>query len=455
MTVQAEDTQTRASWLTPNRRRALRAGAVLIGLVVLTACAGDTELDTRTDLQGPEAQEIESFMNWVLIIAYIVFAGVLGVTALAWQKFRVKGEYEEDDWPEQIHGNNTLEIAWTIAPALVLALIGFVTIGVHNSINSEDTNPISVVVGGESVTWEPQVVVVGQQWWWEYQYHFGDVDVDQERVETLPQADIITATQMVVPIGTEIELEITSRDVIHSHWIPSLNGKRDAVPGRQSAPWKIEADTPGVYFGQCTEFCGLSHSRMRMQVVALPEAEFNAWITAQMEGVPLDADTAAYVDQLVNGDTPAPETPLERGVATFRAKCASCHLMEGVADDLWSQESVSSQLVSGAAPNLTHFSSRTTFAGGIRNIWDTDTGEFNEVDLRQWLVDPDSVKANFTEPDERGRLRGMPNLNLSTQEIDDLIGLLEITGPKPSPEVIGWTDVGNNEVNHAAAAGDE
>ena len=86
----------------PSTRRALRFGAVVLGLLFLSACAGDAELDTRSNLQGPEAQDIESFLRWVLWIAYAVFFAVLGVTLYAWKNFRVKGEYEEGDWPEQI-----------------------------------------------------------------------------------------------------------------------------------------------------------------------------------------------------------------------------------------------------------------------------------------------------------------------------------------------------------------
>jgi cytochrome c oxidase subunit 2 len=421
----------------PSSRRALRLGAVVLGLVFLAACAGDAELDTRSDLAGPEAQDIESFLSWVLWIAYAVFFAVLGVTLYAWKNFRVKGEYEDGDWPEQIHGNNTLEYAWTAAPAVLLAVIGVFTIGLHNSLNSADANPVSLVVGGESIDWEPEIVVVGQQWWWEYQYHFGDVELTAQRIETLPTADLTTATQMVIPVGQEIELEITSRDVIHSHWIPSLNGKRDAVPGRQSAPWKIQADEAGVYFGQCTEFCGLSHSRMRMQVIALSEADFQEWVTAQMEGVALDGADADYVASLVAGDILTPENSTQRAIDTFRTKCSSCHLMDGIADDLWSADRVAEQLVSGAAPNLTHFATRTTFAGGIVNLYDPETLEFNSNELREWLANPEDVKANYALPvsDDDSRMRGMPNLELSTQEIDDLVALLESTG-RPSDFII-------------------
>ncbi len=434
--------------MTPNSsvaRRFARVALVVFAMVFFAACAGDAELDTRTDLAGPEARDIESFMRILLWVTYAVFAFVMFISFEAWRRFRIKGDdyTDDDEWPEQEDENALIEGLSNGVPALILAVVAVFTIILHNQLNSDETNVVTLDVAGASVEWEPQVVVVGQQWWWEYQYHFGDVDIDQERVQTLPVADIVTATQMVIPVGQEIELEITSRDVIHSHWIPSLNGKRDAVPGRQSAPWKIQADRPGVFFGQCTEFCGLSHSRMRMQVVALEPADFQAWVDAQMTGYPLEGDDQAYLDALVAGDSPTAENSTQRAIATFRGKCASCHLMENVADDMWSQERVAEQLVAGAAPNLTHFATRTTFAGGIRNVWDPETGEFNETDLREWLMNPADVKANYAEPanDDDPRMRGMPNLNLTTEEIDDLVGLLKAAGEKPAEFIIEETGV--------------
>ncbi len=425
-------------------RRTLRVLGFIALMVFLAACAGDAELDTRTDLQGPEAAEIESFLNWVLYIAYVIGAVITGAVLYFWWKFRVKGDYEEGDWPEQSHGNNALEIGWTIAPALLLAVIAVFTISVHASLNDREDNPINLeLTGGEMKVWEPEVVVIGQQWWWEYQYHFTPEALDAQRLENLPPADLVTATQMVIPVGQEIELEVTSRDVIHSHWIPSLNGKRDAVPGRQTSPWKIEADEPGVYFGQCTEFCGLSHSRMRMQVVALEMDDFEAWVSAQMEPVALEAGDQAYVEALVAGESPSPEGTIQRGINTFRTKCSSCHMMEGVAEDLWSEERVAEQLVAGAAPNLTHFASRTMFAGGIYYVWDPDTGQFNDNDVRAWLQNPFALKENYTDPvsDEDSRMRGMPNLGLTTQELDDLVALLQIAGDKPSDFIIEQSGV--------------
>ena len=447
MSETAERNRMRSS--SPARFLKRGVGFVVLAFV-LAACASDAELNTRADLAGPEAIQIENFTTWILIVTYVVFALVMGATFWAWHKYRIKtDDYEDDEFPPQIDHNTTAEILFNGVPIAILVVVGFFTFLLHWELNGEnDVNPITVDVAGQVIDWEPEIVVVGQQWWWEYQYHFGDVELTAQRVENLPNADITTATQMVIPVGEEIELEVTSRDVIHSHWIPALNGKRDAVPGRQSAPWKIQADEPGIFFGQCTEFCGLSHSRMRMQVIALEMPEFQAWVSAQMQGIALDAETQAYVDQLVAGDTPAPENASQRAVATFRGKCASCHLLEGVADDLWSAERVAEQLVSGAAPNLTHFASRTTFAGGIVNVYETEPNadgefEFNENDLRAWLRNPADIKANFTEPvsDDDPRLRGMPNLNLTTEEVDDLVGLLQAAGERPSDFIIQETGV--------------
>ena len=133
-----------------------------------------------------------------------------------------------------------------------------------------------------------------------------------------------------------------------------------------------------------------------------------------------------------------PANSTQRAIDTFRTKCSSCHLMEGIADDLWSAERVAEQLVAGAAPNLTHFGSRTTYAGGIVNLYDPETGNFNANELREWLANPEDVKANYALPvsDDDSRMRGMPNLGLSTQEIDDLVALLESTGPRPSDFII-------------------
>ena len=252
--------------------RRLRPVAAFATLgLALSGCAADAELDTL-DPQGPTAKDIDALSFPVFVVAGVIMVALFGVIVYMIRKSRVV-EYADDEWPEQIHGNTKLELLWTAVPFVIMTVIAVFSTVLLIDINSTEANAIEVSVDGADVMWEPTVVVIGQQWWWEYRYYFNDqVDLTTLRADfdakSLPPADIMTAGQMVIPIGEEIELIITSRDVIHSYWIPALNGKRDAAPGRFH-PWKLEATDPGLYFGQCTEFCGLSHSRMRMQVVAM------------------------------------------------------------------------------------------------------------------------------------------------------------------------------------------
>ena len=135
--------------------------------------------------------------------------------------------------------------------------------------------------------------------------------------------------------------------MIHSFWIPALNGKRDAVPGRHH-PLTLEADHPGSYWGQCTEYCGLSHANMRMRVIALPEDEYQEWIDNQMA----EAEEAT-------GDA-------EAGQELFISSCSRCHEVRGLEGSLFDG---TSDTVSGTAPELTHLMTRSTFAGSIFRLF--------------------------------------------------------------------------------------
>lgn len=382
-------------------------------LLLVTGCAADAELDTLQP-QGPTARDIDKLLDPVLIIAYVVFFLVFGATIFIWWKFRDR--HEDEEFPTQVHGNTKLEILWTIIPTLILAVVSVFTLITLSSVNSTETNEVMVTVEEESVLWEPEVVVVGQQWWWEFRYYFDGLDgVDLSDARNLPPADIVTAGQLVMPAGQEIELSITSRDVIHSFWIPALNGKRDAAPGRVH-PWKLEADEPGVYFGQCTEFCGLSHSRMRMQAIALEPEDFQTWVDQQLT----DQDPDLITDEAV-----------ARGLTVFENQCARCHVVNGVNDET----SIGADLVSNAAPNLTHFMSRTTYAGGIFNLYEPD-GTIDRTQLEAWLRNAPAEKPAYAE----GR-RGMPALGLSEDEIDDVVAYLETLGTPPSSFIIQDTEV--------------
>jgi cytochrome c oxidase subunit II len=371
----------------PRRPTRWRA-ALLVPLgLLLASCADDAPLDTLNP-KGPEAQTIHNLVVPVFAIAGVVFVLVeVGVLYLVWRYRKQKDD--DGSLPPQVHGNTKLELGWTILPALVLAGVGVAS--VLTLLDLEDRPPDA-----------RQVTVVGQQWWWEYRY---DVDGDGED-------DIVTANDLVIPAGEPISLTIESRDVIHSFWIPALNGKRDAVPGR-AQPLLIEADDPGVFRGQCTEFCGLSHGFMRMRVVALSPEDYAAWEAGQQEGA---AEPTGDADAI-------------EGMETFRSTCSVCHLVSGPGGN--EEFFDGAALQSGAAPNLTHFASRGVFAGGVFDLWkdldgngEVDTDEIGEqlnvADLQAWLRDPPAHKP--MAPDQA---RGMPNLNLSEEQIDALVAYLK------------------------------
>ncbi len=355
--------------------------------LALAACAENAPLDTL-EPKGPEARTIDKLSDPVFAIAGVVFVLVqVGALVLLW-KYR-KRKDDDGSLPPQLHGNFKLEIGWTILPALLLAGVGGASV---LTLLDLDDHP----AGAREIT------VVGQQWWWEYRY---DVDGDGED-------DIVTANDLVIPAGEPVSLTITSRDVIHSFWIPSLNGKRDAVPGREH-PLLIEADEPGVYRGQCTEFCGLSHGYMRMRVVALEPSEFADWAAGQLEEPAM----------------PAAGTLAAEGRETFRTSCSQCHRVRGENgnDDLFA----GAALVAGAAPDLTHFASRGTFAGSVFDLWvdEDDSGEvdiaerggkLNVAALEAWLRDPPSEKPMYAQGG-----RGMPDLELTEEQIDALVAYLE------------------------------
>jgi cytochrome c oxidase subunit 2 len=425
----------------PRRRRWLaRVSLGLLATSLLSACASDAPLDTL-EPRGPISESIDNLIMPVFAVAGIVLLLVMGGTVYMMVKFRQR----DDEFPEQLHGNTKLEIGWTVVPALILAAVAVFTVAELQKQNDFDRE--------EGLS----VVVVGNQWWWEYRYYFDGFDpgkdydpgidpsvegVRNREGKTEKTPDIITATQLVMPINQEVVLTVTSRDVIHSFWIPALNGKRDAVPGRMS-PWKLEASEPGVYFGQCTEFCGLSHSRMRMQAVAMTPEDFEAWV--RVATAPATAPSPAaqrWLDQqkrIDAGETisasalvpPPTATSAERGMALFRAQCTRCHEVFGVNDDIYE----GAEQVSGAAPNLTHFANRTTYAGGIFNLYNAD-GTVNRGQLEAWLRDPPAEKAASADG-----LRGMPNLGLSEANIDDLVEFLLTLGPKPSLDIIQNTEV--------------
>jgi cytochrome c oxidase subunit 2 len=389
-----------------NPRRVVAGLAGLSGALFLASCAKNAPQDTWQP-KGENAQKIDDLQKPVFAIAGVVGLIVLVAVAIVIFRFKDRGQ----PIPHQTHGKPVFEITMTVIPALILAGVGvFTARTVFDLAKTDDTEMI--------------INVTGQQWWWEYDYP----------VQDGISAPIISSGQLVIPVGTKVLLRETSRDVIHSYWIPALNGKRDAVPGRVHT-LRLEADEPGIYAGQCTEFCGLSHANMRMEAVALSKEDFAKWVDAQL---------AAY-------QSPT-EGLAKEGEAVFIAQCSRCHQVNGLenanGDPIISAPE--ENVLAGAAPNLTKFMSRNTFAGATwdllnktcrDNVWNATSEEFgakylagvsaeclNVADLRDWLRNAPAKKPMYADPtklaDTGGLTRGMPNLNLTEDDIDKLMAYL-------------------------------
>ncbi|HEX9259142.1 MAG TPA: cytochrome c oxidase subunit II, partial [Acidimicrobiales bacterium] len=359
-------------------------------------CANDAPQDIMQP-EGPDARTINNLQMPIFMIAGAVGLIVAAAVIVIVVKFRARPD-KSDEVPRQVHGAPRLEIAWTLAPAVLLAAIAVPTLKTVFDLAERPENAMTVNV-------------VGQQWWWEFQY---------------PELGITTANELVVPVDKPVQLRITSRDVIHSFWIPKLNGKKDAVPNRIH-DLRMTAEKPGEYWGQCTEFCGLSHANMRQRVVALSQTDFDAWTKNMQAAAAKPTDEAAL-----------------RGEALFVGQCVRCHTVDGLKDDQGKAivGQPDEQLVAGAAPNLTHLMSRTTFAGGAFDLkqpectndaqysatYKTGTAEgcLNRAELERWLRNAPAMKPMYTKPAEatNGLIRGMPNLGLSESQIDDLVAYL-------------------------------
>lgn len=398
--------------VTPVKSTRRRFAAPLVAIsstVFLAGCATNAPQDVFQP-KGPNADMINDLQLVVFWIAGVVGVLVCILAGYIFWKFRDRGQAI----PAQKHGKPFVEITLTVIPALILTVVGVFTVRtIFDLAETQDTELI--------------INVTGQQWWWEYDYPAqSDYGINQP---------IITSGQLVIPVGTKVLLRETSRDVIHSYWIPALNGKKDAVPGRIHL-LRMEADKPGIYAGQCTEFCGLSHANMRMEAVALSKEDFAKWVANQQK---------AYTP-------PAADTLAAEGEATYINQCARCHQVNGLKDANGKPiiSAPDESVYSGAAPNLTTLMTRNTFAGAMfdlvteecrADIWGAKPEEFgekylkgvtkdclNERDLRAWLRNAPAMKPMYADPAKlgptNGKYRGMPNLGLTEDDIDKLVAYL-------------------------------
>ncbi len=348
------------------RRMGRLAGVGAIALL-LSACEG---AQSALDPQGPWAQKEDDLFRIVFAIAVVVFVLVQGLVIYASVRFREKDG--DSSMPVQVHGSTKLEVTWTVIPAVILAAISVPTVALIFDLETDD--PDAVVIE-----------VIGHRWWWEYRYPAGEEFGD----------GFTTANELVIPTDTNVRLEMWSEEaggpgnaVIHSYWVPKLNGKKDVVPGRVNT-LKLVAVSADTYLGQCAEYCGLSHANMRQRVVSKTPADFDAWVAAQL-AVP---------------EIPAEGSAERAGYDLFTTNaCIGCHAVAGTP----------AQGVVG--PDLTHLFSRSTFAGSIFDL--------NSETLFDWVKDAPSMKA--MHPNATPSI-GMPSFkdSLSDAEIQAIVTYLE------------------------------
>jgi cytochrome c oxidase subunit 2 len=314
-----------------NRITAVAAAGLTLGAA---GCGAPIEsFNTVT----PRGDAVSSYFLLVLWPSALVFLLVIGALAYFVVRYRDRGR-PGDPEPRQIHGHTRIEIAWTIAPVVLLTVLFF--LAARTMWTVEAAAPPDAL----------EIRVFGRQWWWEYQY---------------PSLGIVTANEVHVPVGRPVRFVVTGADVIHSFWLPQLGWKKDAIPGKTN-DLNAEFLEAGLYDGWCTEFCGTQHAWMRVRLFADPPEQFEACQQQQ---------------PAVTGQGVA------RGQQVFlQTTCVNCHAIAGTAAN------------ARVGPDLTHFGSRTTIgAGVVENTPDNLRRWLREVQS----IKPGALMPNYTAlPDE-------------------------------------------------------
>ena len=301
----------------------------------------------------PAAAIVELSML-VVGIAGAIFVVVASLIVYAIVTFRATPA-NADGEPAQVYGSTQIELAWTIVPILIVFVLFAATArGIH-AIQDAPQPPTAV-----------EVTVIGHQFWWEYRY---------------PELGVITANELHVPISEPSRprptvLTLLSADTDHSFWIPQLAGKTDLIPNRVNRMW-MDPRRPGIFLGQCAQFCGVQHAKMLQRGSVDTPDEFDAWIRAQRE--PAMEDESAITGRRIFETT----------------ACINCHRVRGTAAN------------GRFGPDLTHLMSRATLASGA--------AENTPENLRVWLKNPDAIKP--------GSL--MPAMQLTDAELDALVRYMQ------------------------------
>ena len=332
-------------------RRSSAAACLLLASTMLIAQG--TTPSTLAPASTP-AHQIFDLSIFVLSITGGIFVMVGGLLSIALYRFRAR-KTDPAGEPAQIYGSTQIELAWTVIPILIVVVLFLATARIIFAIQ-DAPKPKSAL----------DVTVIGHQFWWEFRY---------------PKYGVVTANELHIPVssesGTEATfLKLTSADVNHSFWVPQLAGKTDLIPNHMNTMW-MDPRKPGIYLGQCAQFCGSQHALMLLRVYVDTPEQFAAWIRNQQQ--PAQQDPAVVAGRRVF-ETQA---------------CMNCHTISGT------------PATGRFGPDLTHFMSRATLASGAMNN--------SPANLRQWIQSPDTFK--------RGAL--MPAMQLTDEQLDQVTAYLE------------------------------
>jgi cytochrome c oxidase subunit II len=312
----------------------------------------ETTPTTLAPLSTP-AHEIFGLSLFVLLITGAIFFSVGGLLVYVIIRYRARGEEGEHE-PAQVYGSVQVELAWTVIPVLIVVVLFLTTARIIFAVQ-DAPKPKSAL----------DVTVIGHQFWWEFRY---------------PKLGIVTANELHIPLSTHQRpeptyLRLLSADVDHSFWVPQLNGKTDLIPNHPNEMW-MDPQQPGLYLGQCAQFCGVEHAKMLIRVYVDTPDQFAAWVKNQQQPAVDDAAVAA-------------------GRQIFETEaCVNCHTVSGTA-------------AKGTfGPDLTHLMSRATIASGAA----LNTQE----NLHAWIQNPNTFKP--------GAL--MPAMQLDDRQIDQIVAYL-------------------------------
>jgi cytochrome c oxidase subunit 2 len=331
------------------------SGAIVcVSLPGLIWAEGPQRIPSTLAPASSSAHQIFDLSLFVTAITGGIFLVVGGLLAFALFKFRARPSDSSAE-PAQIYGSSQIELAWTVIPVLIVVVLFLTTARIIFAI--QDAPKPSAAL---------DVTAIGHQFWWEFRY---------------PKYDVVTANELHIPVSSKSMprptfLKLTSADVNHSFWVPQLGGKTDLIANHTNTMW-LDPNTPGVYLGQCAQFCGAQHAMMLLRVYVDTPEQFDAWIKNQQEPSRQEPTAAA-------------------GKRIFETlACMNCHTVAGTA------------ATGRFGPDLTHLMSRATLASGA-----IDNTPQN---LREWVKSPDTFK--------RGAL--MPAMQLTDEQLDQLTAYLE------------------------------